>query len=42
MSGFFNSELVRNDIKELEKLQKKLYQDMMYVPFYDRNRKGDI
>ena len=41
MSGFFNSELVRNDIKELEKLQKKLYQDMMYVPFYDKEQKRE-
>ena len=29
MSKFFNSELVRNDMKELENMQKKLYQEMM-------------
>ena len=39
MSKFFNSELVRNDMKELENMQKKLYQEMMYVPFYDKEQK---
>lgn len=41
MSKFFNSELVRNDMKELEKLQKKLYQEMMYVPFYNKEQKRE-
>ena len=39
MSKFFDSDLVRNDMKELENMQKKLYQEMMYVPFYDNEQK---
>ncbi len=39
MSKFFGSDLVRNDMKELENMQKKLYQEMMYVPFYDKEQK---
>ena len=29
MSKFFDSDLVRNDMKELENMQKKLYQEMI-------------
>lgn len=39
MSIFFDSELVREDLKELEKMQKKLFQDMVYIPFYDDEQK---
>jgi hypothetical protein len=39
MNEFFDSELVREDMKELEKMQTKLFNDMMHVPFYNKEQR---
>jgi len=43
MSKFFQSEVVRANLEELEEMQKRLFKEMMYVPFYDKEqRKGHL
>jgi peptidase E len=39
MSKFFQSEVVRVNLEELEEMQKRLFKEMMYVPFYDKEQK---
>jgi hypothetical protein len=41
MSGFFDSEIVRESINELDRLQEKLFSEMFYVPFFDNESKRE-
>jgi len=39
MSEFFQSEVVRANLEELEEMQKRLFKEMMYVPFYGKEQR---
>ena len=39
MSKFFNSEVVKEELKEIEKMQKEMFGKMMEVPFYTKEQK---
>lgn len=39
MSKFFDSELVRESLMELEKLQEKIFNEMFQLPFFDKDQK---
>lgn len=39
MSEFFNSEMVRNTMDELEKMQEKLLLSVFEVPYYSKEEK---
>ena len=41
MSGFFQSEIVRESIKEMENLQQKIIEQMMYAPFMNTEQKKE-
>ena len=41
MSKFFNSEVVREELKEIEKMQKEMFGKMMEVPFYTKEQKKE-
>ena len=42
MSGeFFDSELVRESVKELDKLQKQLFESVMTLPFAEEDEKRE-
>jgi hypothetical protein len=39
MSGFFDSEQVRESLFELDELQHKLFSELMEIPFSDKDKK---
>ena len=41
MSGFFQSEIVREAIKEMEELQQKIIEDTFKAPIMDREQKRE-
>jgi len=41
MSRFFDSEVVRESIMELDEIQKKLFEQVMNLSFYDKNGKKE-
>lgn len=41
MSGFFQSEIVRESIKEMEELQQQIVQDTFKVPFMNKKEKKE-
>ena len=41
MSGFFESEIVREAIKEMENLQQQIIEQMMYAPFMNTEEKKE-
>jgi hypothetical protein len=41
MSRFFDSEVVRESISELDKIQKKLFEQVMSLSFYDKGGKKE-
>lgn len=41
MSGFFQSEIVRESIKEMEELQQKIIQDTFKAPLMSKEEKKD-
>ena len=41
MSEFFDSEVVREELKEIEKIQKEMFGKMMEVPFYTKEQKKE-
>lgn len=41
MSGFFQSEIVREAIKEMEELQQKIIEDTFKAPIMNREQKRD-
>lgn len=41
MSGFFQSEIVRDSIKEMEELQQKIIQDTFKAPLMSKEEKKD-
>ena len=41
MSGFFQSEIVREAIKEMEELQQKIIEDTFKAPMMNRGEKRD-
>ncbi len=41
MSGFFQSEIVRESIKEMEELQQKIIQDTFKAPLMSREEKKE-
>ena len=41
MSGFFQSEIVREALKEMEELQKKIIEDTFKAPIMNREQKRD-
>ena len=41
MSGFFDSEMVRESVMELEKLQSKLIDQVMNLSFFDKDAKKE-
>jgi hypothetical protein len=41
MSGFFDSEMVRESILELDEMQERLIYDVFQLPFYSNEQKKD-
>jgi len=41
MSRFFDSEVVRESIKELDEIQKELFEQVMNLSFYDKSGKKE-
>jgi peptidase E len=41
MSGFFDSEIVRKSLKELDDLQEKIINQLYYLPFADKEKKRE-
>lgn len=41
MSGFFDSEMVRESLSELDEMQEKLIYDVFQLPFYSNEQKKD-
>ena len=41
MSGFFDSEQVRESLFELDELQHKLFSELMEIPFADTDKKRE-
>lgn len=41
MSRFFDSEIVRKSMIELEELQQKIFSDLFYLPFFDKDQKKE-
>lgn len=41
MSGFFESDIVREAITEMEELQQEIIEKMMYAPFFDNEEKKE-
>ena len=41
MSSFFESEVVRESLMELDELQSQLFDDIMNIPFLDREGKKE-
>ena len=41
MSGFFESEIVRESIKEMEELQKQIIEDTFKAPLMDKEQKKE-
>lgn len=41
MSGFFDSEMVRKSLKELDDLQEKIINQLYYLPFADNKKKRE-
>ena len=41
MSNFFQSDIVRESIKDLEKIQKKLVEETMRTPYMTKDEKKD-
>ena len=39
MSGFFDSEQVRESLFELDELQHKLFTELLELPFSDKDKK---
>jgi hypothetical protein len=39
VTRFFNSELVRETLVELDEMQRQIFNDMLLVPFYDNEQK---
>ena len=42
MSGFFDSEQVRESLFELDELQHKLFSELFEIPFSDSDKKKDL
>ena len=42
MSGFFESEIVREAIKEMEQLQKQIIEDTFKAPLMDNEQKKEL
>lgn len=41
MSRFFDSEVVRESLKELDDLQKEIFKEMFELPFFSKKRKKE-
>lgn len=41
MSRFFDSEIVRKSMIELEELQQKIFSDLFQLPFFDKEQKKE-
>jgi len=41
MSGFFDSEMVRESVMELDKIQQELFEQVMNLSFYDKKGKKE-
>jgi len=41
MSGFFDSEQVRESLFELDELQHKLFNELLEIPFSDKDKKRE-
>jgi hypothetical protein len=41
MSKFFDSEIVRESMSELEKLQQKIMNELLYLPFFDKDKRRE-
>lgn len=41
MSQFFDSELVKQSLTELEQLQEKIFSELFQVPFFDKKGKKE-
>jgi len=41
MSGFFDSELVRESLTELNDMQEKIFEDMLMLPFLSSEKKRE-
>ncbi len=39
MSKFFDSEIVRESMIDLENLQQKIMQELLYLPFFDKDQR---
>ena len=41
MSGFFDSDMVKKSLKELDNLQEKIINQLYYLPFADKEKKKE-
>jgi len=41
MSGFFDSEVVRESLLELDEMQEKIFDDMLRLPFFGKEEKRE-
>jgi len=41
MSGFFDSEVVRESLLELDEMQEKIFDDMLQLPFFGKEEKRE-
>ena len=41
MSGFFDSEVVRESLFELDEMQEKIFDDMLRLPFFSKEEKRE-